>query len=412
MKRLWISSPRRSSSNWRLSTAACTASVISTKRTARRNATSGTPAAAHASTTAAGICSRQVVPSSTATAAAPCSSTEPIHARWPSACVPAPSPVVSTSSPPLSRSSGSGISITCAQRSSRSSTSLTGRDLRKTAAHDGQLQDLGEREHTNRHALSRKTRRCVHCDAARQTGGSGWPDWRGPAGDDRMAITDTATHALLIDGEDVAAARTRTVVDPADGEPIAEVADGERRRRRARRRRRQGRVPPRRLEPHHPRRARRGDRPHGRPARGARGGVRPRRVAQHGQAAEVLERLRPPALDRQPALLRRRRPQPRGQGLRRVPRGLHEHDPARAARRLRLDRALELPAQHGLLEGRAGAGGRQRRRAQAVRADAADGADARPPRARGRPAARDPQRRPRPRRRGRRARWPATPTWR
>ena len=40
-----------------------------------------------------------------------------------------------------------------------------------------------------------------------------------------MAITDNATHALLIDGEDVATARTRTVVDPATGEPIATVAD-------------------------------------------------------------------------------------------------------------------------------------------------------------------------------------------
>ena len=41
-----------------------------------------------------------------------------------------------------------------------------------------------------------------------------------------MASTETATHALLIDGEDVAAARTRTVVDPATGDPLAEVADG------------------------------------------------------------------------------------------------------------------------------------------------------------------------------------------
>jgi betaine-aldehyde dehydrogenase len=40
-----------------------------------------------------------------------------------------------------------------------------------------------------------------------------------------MAITDNATHALLIDGEDVVAARTRTVIDPATGEPLAEVAD-------------------------------------------------------------------------------------------------------------------------------------------------------------------------------------------
>jgi betaine-aldehyde dehydrogenase len=40
-----------------------------------------------------------------------------------------------------------------------------------------------------------------------------------------MAYTDTATRALLIDGEDVATATTRTVHDPATGEPIAEVAD-------------------------------------------------------------------------------------------------------------------------------------------------------------------------------------------
>ena len=55
-------------------------------------------------------------------------------------------------------------------------------DLREATAYDRQLQDLGEREHTNRHALSPKTRRCVHCDAERQRGGSRWPDWRGPAG--------------------------------------------------------------------------------------------------------------------------------------------------------------------------------------------------------------------------------------
>src|SRR5918997_6112849 len=40
-----------------------------------------------------------------------------------------------------------------------------------------------------------------------------------------MAITDNAVHSLLIDGENVAAVRTRTVLDPATGEPIAEVAD-------------------------------------------------------------------------------------------------------------------------------------------------------------------------------------------
>ena len=40
-----------------------------------------------------------------------------------------------------------------------------------------------------------------------------------------MTITDNATRALLIDGEDVETDRTRTVVDPATGEPIATVAD-------------------------------------------------------------------------------------------------------------------------------------------------------------------------------------------
>ena len=40
-----------------------------------------------------------------------------------------------------------------------------------------------------------------------------------------MAISPPASHALLIDGEDVTTARTRTVVNPADGEPFAEVAD-------------------------------------------------------------------------------------------------------------------------------------------------------------------------------------------
>jgi betaine-aldehyde dehydrogenase len=40
-----------------------------------------------------------------------------------------------------------------------------------------------------------------------------------------MAMTDNATSGLLIDGEAVATERTRTVVDPATGEPLAEVAD-------------------------------------------------------------------------------------------------------------------------------------------------------------------------------------------
>ena len=101
-------------------TAPCTASVTSTNRTERRNAISGTPASAHAATIGSGTRSRQVEPSSTATAAAPCSITDPIQRLWSCSRPPAPIPVVSTSSPPLSRSLGSAISITCAHRSSRS----------------------------------------------------------------------------------------------------------------------------------------------------------------------------------------------------------------------------------------------------------------------------------------------------
>ena len=93
----------------------------------------------------------------------------------------APSPVVSTSSPPLSRSSGSGISITCAQRSSRPSSSwpvtTSGRPRRTTGS--------------SRTSASVSIRTVTHCHARRaavsiatprrQTGGSRWPDWRGPA---------------------------------------------------------------------------------------------------------------------------------------------------------------------------------------------------------------------------------------
>ena len=102
---------------------------------------------------------------------------------------------------------------------------LAHHDLGEATADDGQLQDLGEREHTNRHALSRKTRRCVHCDARRQTGGSHWPDWRGPAGDtpDGDLTHRGARAAHRRRGRDDRA--TRTVVNPADGEPFAAVAD-------------------------------------------------------------------------------------------------------------------------------------------------------------------------------------------
>ena len=55
---------------------------------------------------------------------------------------------------------------------------------------------------------------------------------------------------------------------------------------------------------------------------------------------------------------------------------LHLDDPPRADRRGRPDRALELPADDGGVEDRAGAGRRQHGRAQAVRDDPADDAEA------------------------------------
>ena len=93
-----------------------------------------------------------------------------------------------------------------------------------------------------------------------------------------------------------------------------------------------------------------------------------------GQAGRGGDR-RGPGGRRQPALLRRRGPRPRGQGRQRVPGRPHEPDPARAGRRRGLDRPVELPDHDGRLEDRAGADGRQHGRPQAVGADAADRAD-------------------------------------
>ena len=61
---------------------------------------------------------------------------------------------------------------------------------------------------------------------------------------------------------------------------------------------------------------------------------------------------------------------------RRISGGPHLDDPPRSDRRRRLDRAVELSADDGRLEARPGAGRRQHRRHQAVRADAADHAEA------------------------------------
>ena len=81
--------------------------------------------------------------------------------------------------------------------------------------------------------------------------------------------------------------------------------------------------------------------------------------------------------------------------------GHTSHDPARSRRRRRLDRAVELSADDARLEDLPGARGRQHGGAEAVRADAADGAEIRRDRRRS-AAGRRLQPRARPRRYGRR----------
>ena len=211
------------------------------------------------------------------------------------------------------------------------------------------------------------------------------------------------TYRMFVDGKMVDAVEGKTEIDPqsGDGEADREGADGLREGRRPRRRvrgrglREVGGHDSRRAEPDAPQ-ARRPDRAARRGARAARGGER--RQADRARAVgDSVPR-------RQPALLRRRLPVPGGEGGGRVPRGLHEHDPPRAGRRRRLDRALELPAHDGDLEDRAGARRGQHGRPQALRADAADLAAPRGAR-RGHLPARRLQRDHRARRAGGRGRW-------
>ena len=75
-------------------------------------------------------------------------------------------------------------------------------------------------------------------------------------------------------------------------------------------------------------------------------------------------------------LLRRRRAQHAWRRRRRIHGGPHVHDPPRPHWRRGLDRAVELSADDGGMEARAGVGGRQYDRAQAVGTDAADDAEA------------------------------------
>ncbi len=130
-------------------------------------------------------------------------------------------------------------------------------------------------------------------------------------------------------------------------------------------------------------------------ARRERRGARSARVRQRRQAM-VGREGRAAGDVRLPPLLRGRGAEPRGQVGRRVRRGLHVDDPARAARDRRRNLPLELPAVHGDLEDRAGARRGQRPDHQAGRADAAH-----PAPLHGARAGRHPRRRPPGRDRGR-----------
>ena len=106
-----------------------------------------------------------------------------------------------------------------------------------------------------------------------------------------------------------------------------------------------------------------------------------------GKPIRLATRVRRAGHDRQRRVLRRRRPQPRGQGDRGVLRRPHLLDPARTRRRGRVHLAVELSAADGRVEDPAGDRGRQHHRAEAVGAHAADQPAVRRDRHRGRPPA-------------------------
>ena len=163
--------------------------------------------------------------------------------------------------------------------------------------------------------------------------------------------------------------RTDPVVDPATGRAVRR--GGGQRRRRRRRRGGRGRRGLRRVvvvdaggAQHRAPEAGVGHR--GQRGRTGRDGVPRRGQADRGRArGDRVPR-------RQPPLLRRGRPAPRRPGRGRVHEGLHVDAPARPARRRRVDRAVELPADDGGVEDRARAGRRQHGGAEAVGGHAAD----------------------------------------
>ena len=187
---------------------------------------------------------------------------------------------------------------------------------------------------------------------------------------------------LFIGGEwvDSSHGKTIPVYDPSTGREIARIVDASdadvrpRRRGRPRRLRRRPLVGPALGQARAGRScARRPDR--GQSRRAGRAGIDRQRQADDG-----LGRLRPAEMRRGAALHGRLGDQDFGRAYRAV-RFPDRHGPrlcpARAGRRLRADRAVELPADDGGAEDRAGARRRLHDRAEARRADAADRASPR-----------------------------------
>ncbi len=144
--------------------------------------------------------------------------------------------------------------------------------------------------------------------------------------------------------------------------------------------------------------------------RGARRRDREARGPERRQAGRRDALGGDPADRRQPPVLRRRRADDGGPQRRGVHGRVHELRPSRADRRRGADRAVELPADDGDLEDRTRPRDREHDRPQALRDDAADGAEARGADRR-HPAARRVQRRHRRRRPRRATRSCGTPTW-
>ena len=238
-------------------------------------------------------------------------------------------------------------------------------------------------------------------DVERRGGAAPVPaEWTyAPAPESRDVVSLRERYGLFVGGEwlEPRAGERYTTISPADEEPLAEIAQAERRGRRERGRRRARGV--RRVVGAARERAREVPVPDRAHPPGALARVRGARVAERRQADQGVARRRPAARGRALLLLR---------GLGRQARVRVPEPPAAAARRRRPDHPVELPAADARVEDRAGARDREHRRAEAGRDDAADGAPLlrRPPP--GRAAAR--RRQHRHRRRARPAPRSSTPT--